>query len=263
MITPAAGTARASLAGVIRGEWVKLLGVKSTKWVVALSIGVPLLAIAIWALNANPASSSAFDESNAVLGSVTSSIFETLVLFVLFGALVGTSEYETRTISTTMAAIPRRWPVVVAKTVVVGVTTLAISLIVLPLGFFIASALVPTTSPVSLTEPAMIGALLGTVLFQVSAAVISLQVGLVLRSNIGAIALTFGFIYVLPGTINIVTLPAFQAFGHSFPGPASDSITALSTPAGGLPYAAAAIAIVIWTAVWFGASLFATKRRDV
>lgn len=263
MTAPSSRTGRASIAGAIRGEWIKLRGVRSTWWVVALSIGVPLLVIVIWSLTATPASSSAFDESNAVLGSVTSSVFETLVLFVLFGALVGTSEYETRTITTTMAAIPRRWPVVVAKTVVVGAMASVISLLVLPLGFLIASALVPTTSPVSLAEPAIVAAMLGTALFQVSTAVISLHVGLVLRSNIGAIAATFGFLYVVPGVINIVSLPAFQAFGHSFPGPASDSLTTLTTPVDGLSSAAAAAAIVVWTVVWCGAGLVTTRRRDV
>jgi hypothetical protein len=40
--------------------------VRSTWWIVSLSIAVLLLAVAIWALNATPASTSPFDESNAV-----------------------------------------------------------------------------------------------------------------------------------------------------------------------------------------------------
>ncbi len=257
------GRARATIGGAIASEWIKLRGVRSTWWIVSLSIAVPLLAIAIWALNATPASTSAFDESNAVLGSVTSSIFETLVLFVLFGALVATSEYDTRTITTTLAAVPRRWPVVLAKATVVATSTLVLSLVVLTLGFVIAAALVPTTTPVMLAEPGVMAALLGTALVEVSAALISLFLGLILRSSIGAIAATFGFFYVVPGVINLISLPPFQLLGHSFPGPASDSLTALTAPTGALPYPVAAVTVILWTAIWLGIGIVLTRRRDI
>ncbi|MBC6496688.1 ABC transporter permease [Microbacterium sp. 4-7] len=263
MSTSNTSTSRASITGAIKGEWIKLFGMRSNRWLIALAIIVPLLAIVIWALNANPASSSSFDESNAVLGSVTSSLFEALVLFVLFGALVGTSEYDTRTISTTMVAVPRRWPIVVAKAVVVAVTTATVSIVVLLVGFLLASVIVPTSAPVTLAEPGLIPALAGTALFQVCAALISLFLGITVRSSIGAIAGAFGFFYVIPGVINLVSIPAIQAFGHSFPGPASDSLTVLTAPAGGLPYGVAAIALVLWTGIWLLIALRVTTRRDV
>lgn len=263
MSTPTVRERPASIGGAIRSEWIKFRGVRSTWWIIALAIVVPLLAITVWAANRGPLSTSTFDETNAVLGATTSSLFESLVLFVLLGSLIGTSEYETRTISTTMAAVPRRWPVLVAKTVVVAVTVLVVSLIVLTLGFLLSAALIPTSAPVPLTAPGVMGALIGAAIFQLSAALISLYLGLALRSSIGAIAATFGFFYLVPGVINLVSLPAFQAFGHSFPGPASDSLIALVPPAEGLPYAAAAISIVVWTAVWFGVCHIVTRRKDV
>ncbi|WP_411699044.1 ABC transporter permease [Conyzicola sp.] len=254
---------RVTLPRVIRGEWVKLRGQRSIRWVIALAVVVPLLAIAIWALTQSPASPRRFDEVDVVLGSVTSSIFETLVLFTLLGALVGTNEYETRTITTTMAAIPRRWPVVVAKAVVVAAISAAVSLIVLFSGLGIASLIVPTSAPVGLADPGVVAALLGTALFQTSAAVISLAIALVLRSSIGAIAGTFGFLYVVPGVFNILPLTPVQFFASTFPGPASGSLTALVDAPGQLPYGASVVAVLVWTVVWFGIALLTTEKRDV
>lgn len=255
--------ARVSLGGVVRGEWIKARGLRSIWWVVVLSIVVPLLVIVVWALNATPTSASASAEADAVLGSVTSSIFETLVLFVLLGALVGTSEYETRTITTTMAAVPRRWPVVVAKSVVVAAIALVVSAIVLPLGVLIAAALVPTTASIGFGAPGILSAIAGTALFQVSAAVIGVNLGLILRSSIGAIAGTFGFLYVLPGAINLVPLTPFEKFADTFPGPASDALTALIAPADALPYGTAAVAVLAWTAVWLAVALWVVRQKDV
>jgi len=254
---------RVTLPRVIRGEWVKIRGQRSIWWTTGLSATVPLLVIAVWSLNQAPASSQRFDEVDAVLGSVTSSIFETLVLFVLLGAIVGTNEFDTRTITTTVAAVPKRWPVVVAKAIVVAALSTGLSLIVLFAGFVIASAIVPTSTPIGLGEPGVVAALLGTALFQTSAAVISLAIALVLRSSIGAIAGTFGFLYVIPGAINIVPLTPFQSFASTFPGPASDSLIALAAPADHLPYGAAVVAVLLWTAVWLGIALLTTAKRDV
>jgi len=72
-----------------------------------------------------------------------------------------------------MAAFPKRWPVVVAKVVIVAVIAGLIGLVVLFSGFAIASAIVPTSTPVGLTEPGVFAALLGRALFQTSAAVIT------------------------------------------------------------------------------------------
>jgi ABC-2 type transport system permease protein len=254
---------RVTLPRVIRGEWVRLRGQRSIWWVTGLSVAVPILVITVWALNQSPASARRFDEADAVLGSVTSSIFETLVLFALLGALVGTNEYETRTITTTMAAIPKRWPVVVAKAVLVAAISAAASLVALFAGFAIASTLVPTSTPVGLGEPGIFGALLGTVLFQVSAAVISLAIAVVMRSSIGAIAGAFGFLYVVPGAINLLPLAPVQFFASTFPGPASESLTSLVHSPSQLSYGPSVIAVLAWTAAWFGIAVYSVQKRDV
>lgn len=254
---------RVTLARVVRGEWIKLRGQRSTWWVLALSVVIPLLAIVIFAVNAAPASPERFSETDAVLGSVTSSIFETLVLFVLLGAFIGTNEYETRTITTTMAAVPRRWPVVIAKVVVTATVTAVVSLVVLLIGLLIASAIVPTSTPVGLTDEGMLPALLGTALFEVCTAVIGLGAALLLRSSIGAVAVTFGFLYVVPAAINEIPLAAAKLFSLTFPGPASDRLTALADTPDHLPYPVAAVALLLWTAVWVLVSVLVVRRRDV
>lgn len=252
-----------TLPRVIRSEWIKLRGQRSSWWVLSLSVAVPLLAIVAWGVNAAPASPSPVDQADAVLGTVTSSVFEVLVLFVLLGSLVGTSEFESRTITTTMAAVPRRWPVVLAKLIVVACVAAAIALVVVLLGFLIAGAMVSTTSPVGLGEPGILPALLGTVLFEVCAAMIAVCVALVLRSSLASVAATFGFLYIVPSVLNALPVAAMKDFAHTFPGLASDSLTALAPPVGGLPYGAAAIAVLAWTALWVVIALLVTRRRDV
>lgn len=254
---------RTSFFGVLRGEAISLSGVRATWWLIILSVAVPLLVITVWALNATPASTDAVAQADAVIGSVTSSVFETLVLFVLFGALAGTRPYETRTITIILAAVPRRWPVFAAKALLVGVGSLVVGLVVLTLGFFIAAAIVPTETAVSLNTPGVVGAIVGTALFQTSAAIISLCLATILRSSIGAIASTFGFAYVVPGALGLISLPPVTFLASTFPGPASQTLMSLAVPPSSLPYGPAAVAIIVWTALWIAAAIVTLQRRDV
>lgn len=252
-----------TLPRVVRGEWVKLRGLRATWWLLGLILVLPPLISFLWALNVPPASSARLAELDAVVGAVTSSLAEALVLLVLFGTHVAAHEFESRTITTTMAAIPRRWPVVVAKVVVVLVATLVVALASVFVSFFICAAVIPTGSPVGFGDPGILGVILGCVLYQSTTAVIALCAALVIRSRLGAIALTFGFLYVLPGALNLIPLVATQTLSHTFPGPASSALTSVVPDVGQLDYGASVVSIVAWTTVWIVSAIVATQRRDV
>jgi len=254
---------RVTLTRVLRGEWIKIRGQRSNWWILGLAVVVPPLASLVWAAATSPASEARADQVNAVVGAATSSTFETLVLLVLFGAAVASNELDSRTITTTLAAVPRRWPVVLAKAVIVLAVAVVVTLISATLAFLLSSMVMSTAEPLTLTDPVAMRVIAGTVIFASSTAVIALSAALVIRSSLGAIAVTFGFLYVVPGVFNLISLAPIVAFAHTFPGPASDSLIAMVDIPGDLPYPAAAIAILVWTLVWVGGAIALVARRDV
>lgn len=240
-----------------------MLGQRSSWWIIGLTLIVPVLATLIWAANTSPASDSRLDEIDAVVGSTTSSIFEALVLLVLFGALIASNEFDTRTITTTFAAVPRRWPVIVAKAILVFGISGIVAVVINFVGFLLSAAVTDTSSLVTIGDGGVVAALLGTALFEASAATIALCVALVIRSNLGAVAGAFGFLYVIPGAINLIPLDPVHLFVDTFPANASDGLISVVPDPSNLPSGAAVVAIIAWTLIWVGIAILVVRRRDV
>jgi hypothetical protein len=123
---------RLTFARILRSEWIKLSTTKSALWT---ALAMALLMVLIGAMAA--ALSSGQIESEGVAGPpgftgedpfTTVMAGSTMVVLVsaVLGVLVGAREYSTSLIRTTLASVPRRWPVLVAK-------VLALVALVLPL----------------------------------------------------------------------------------------------------------------------------------
>ena len=112
-------------------------------------------------------------------------------------------------IRTTLAAVPRRLPVLWGKAMLVTVATLAVSL---PAAFvaFVAgqSILARAHLSVPLSDPGVVRAVIGGALYLAVAALIGLGLGGLLRSTAGGIAALFGLLFGLQLAAGF--LPAIQ-----------------------------------------------------
>jgi ABC-type transport system involved in multi-copper enzyme maturation permease subunit len=200
---PAGPTASVGLVDVLRSEWLKFRTVRSTYWslLVAVLLGIGLSALITLAAanhykNASPSDQLKWDPTAI---STSGFVLAQLALAVL-GVLMITSEYSSGQIQTSLAAVPRRYPVLVAKAVVFGLVALVVGEVVAFVAFFIGQAIIHSNAPsVSIGDPNVARAVIGSGLYVAVLGVLALAIGTIVRSAAAGIAILVALLYVLPG----------------------------------------------------------------
>ena len=262
------GTRPQTLGRVIHSEWVKLRTLRST-WigmgaVLVLLVGVAAVAAVVTNGAAPTADRGPFegDALSTVLGGAD---FAVLLVGVL-GALAGAREYGSRMISATVAAVPRRWEVVVGKAVVfagvVASTTLVGVLAAFAVGMGVLSA--GDSATVALTDDGVLRSVLGMAGYLTAIGLIGLGLGVLLRSVAGAIGALVGGVIVLPTLAGALLPASLDSVLQFLPSSAAAAFTTV-TAAGDsvLGSTAGALVLAAWVAAALGASILAITRRDV
>src|SRR6185437_8424235 len=114
-------TGRVTQLRVLRSEWTKLVSVRSTRWslvvAVILTIGLPMLFAGV--TSSHWGSMSPHDRADRhPLDIALAGVNVSQLAIAVLGVLVITGEYSTGMIRSTMIAVPKRLPVLWAKTIV-------------------------------------------------------------------------------------------------------------------------------------------------
>jgi ABC-2 type transport system permease protein len=250
---------------VIRSEWTKLRSLRSAVWLlltaVALIAGAGLVNTIV--LAAHPphgaAAVAAFDPAAASLAGIALAELATGAL----GVLLITGEYATGQVRITLAAVPRRLPVLAGKAVVLAAATLATCIPAVLVTFAISQSILSAHHlSTTLSQPGVARALLGSALFLAAVGLLGLGLGTLLRSSAGALAALFGVLYAL--TIGAGFLPQSWA-GHVrkfLPENAGSGITTVGHSPGSLaPWAGFGL-LCLYTAVVLGLAAWRLRRRD-
>lgn len=207
-LAPAQGTARSGLSfgGILGSEAIKLFSLRSTIWCLAIAFLVPiglgfLLAGTVGGIGALP------EDAGQGLWVQVATLgigFSQLVIAVL-GVLVITGEYSTGMIRSTLVAVPRRVPALLAKTLVISGTTFLVALAAilgaafLPFGLLTSSGIQPDVA-----DPAVWWAFLGGSGYLALLAALSVAIGAIVRNSAGGIAAALGLLLVLPTVLSIL-----------------------------------------------------------
>lgn len=255
-----------TLPRVLRSEWVKARSLRST-WLTMLVAVVALIGISAlisWATN------NRWDRLDAEERASFEPIFRSLagvnlaqLAIVVLGVLLISGEYSTGMVRSTFAAVPTRWPVLVAKTLLFGVVTFAISLVSAFVAFLLGQQLLGTHGT-TLSAPHAVGSILGAAGYLALIGVMAVAFGFVVRSTAGGISSLIGLLLVLPGIGQLLpsswqryTLPYLPSnAGGSMFNPRPETAHALS-PAGGL------LVLAIWVALSLVVAFVLLRRRDV
>jgi ABC-type transport system involved in multi-copper enzyme maturation permease subunit len=203
--TPAVDAARrVGFSHLLMSEWTKIRSVRSTVWtliifaVVSLGLTGLITWLTIRALNngraGERASGIATDPVNFILG--TGLGLGQLAICVL-GVLVITSEYSSGTIRASLMATPRRYPVLIAKGLVFSVLVFVIGEAVAFGSFFIGAAIVHSHFPVSLSQPNVTRAVVGSGLYLTVLGLFALAIGSLIRHTAGAVTTVIGLVLVI------------------------------------------------------------------
>ena len=211
--------------------------------------------------------------------SALTGTFATLIVIIIVAALFVAAEYRRGMIRVTFAAAPSRWQVLAAKSVVIGVVTFVVGLIVvavtLPVGLQRLHSRGNWIPPISaLTETRMI---VGTALMLALCAVLALAIGAMARRSVLAITGVIVVIFIpyllaqAPGLLPVAAqdwllrvLPA-AAFSIQQAYPAYHQVLAPYWPADGYyplsPWAGFAV-LCAWAAVALAGAAWLLRRRD-
>ena len=187
---------RVTQARVLRSEWTKLRTQPSAGWAL-LSAAVLIIGFGIlYSLlrEARPphgAAAGAFDPAAVSLAGVQLAQIAAGVL----GVLLITSEYASGLIRTSFAAVPRRLPVLWGKATLLAAATVAVSLPAAVAAFLAGQSILGRQHlAVSLGQPGVARAVLGSALYLAVAALLGLGLGALLRSTAGGISALFGLL---------------------------------------------------------------------
>ncbi|MET8291226.1 ABC transporter permease [Streptomyces sp. NPDC048448] len=253
---------------VLRSEWAKLWSLRST-WI---TLGLGLLFLVAFGLiaaaqfksriNSGHHMDPDFAHSTAVSLSLFGTNFAQLALGVL-GVLVTAGEYSTGMIRSTLAAVPRRLPVLWSKSAVFGLVSLAVGTLGAFVAFLFASGIVSGTSAaMTFSHPGVVRSLLGAGLYLGLVGVIGAALGALLRSVAGGISVLVGALMLVPGLISLLPSSWQDDISPYLPSNAGESMFALTHDSTTLSPTAGLVVFVGWTVLALAGAAYRLVRSD-
>ncbi len=190
-------TRRSGLAGTLRSEFTKLRSVRSTYFTLtAFFLAGVVFSVVAADGNRGNADLPAFD---ATATSLRGAVYLGELIVVVIGALVITSEYGTRMMSTSLTAMPRRGALYAAKALVLAGVTLAVALVTSFASFFAGQAVFASKHEgASITSPDALRAVLLSAAVVTCFTLLAFGLGAIIRHTAGAVTSLFGVIFLIP-----------------------------------------------------------------
>lgn len=191
-----------------------------------------------------------------------------VIVPALIGAVMVTAEYRHRTITTGFLAVPRRWPLLVAKLAAASVVGLGFGLIAAGSAGAAVYLGAAVHGQVLGLPPGTVVTLLARVAAAMAAyTVLGVGVGALLRNQTLTLGVLGGYLYM--GELALLMIPGVNLAYPFLPGGATAALTGfsmLSQLAGAgalLPAAGGALVMAGWAALAAGVATVLPLRRDV
>ncbi|HET7414934.1 MAG TPA: ABC transporter permease subunit [Arthrobacter sp.] len=267
----------------IHSEWIKLRTVPST--VILLSITlvvmVGLAVLSGWGLAVSagfqggmPPEQQAQMAESGVQGLQGAAytvpaggiIFGQLLIASLAVVLIA-SEWGTGMIRSTMVAVPKRIPALLAKNLVIAAVSFVIGVIAALISYYVAQPfLAGEDLDFAITHDGILASIVNTGTYLALIAIISMAIGTLLRNTAGGIVTAVGLFFVLPViVVNILAgladwIPEAARF---LPTNAGQQLVAIEIADDALNQWQGGLVMAAWAVGLLVISLIVAKRRDV
>ncbi len=260
------GRGRTTFVNVLRSEWTKFWSVRSTFWTIlaAIVVTIGFSVLIAWGTVANWNDLDAQDKAmfDPTSNSMNGLFFGQLAVAVL-GVLVISAEYSTGGVRTTFVAVPKRLSVILAKAVIIGVSSFVIGLVFCFISFELCNLFYATKDvDASLGDPGVARGLLGGGLYVAGTAMFGFSLGTLLRHSAGSIVAAVALLLVVPPLTNLIPGSIGDTITRYFTSNAGSQITSVIHASGTLqPWAGYAVFTIEWLIILaIGAVLL--QRRD-
>lgn len=263
----AAVGSRVTFPRVVRAEWIKFRSLRST-WItyaVALLVADGLGVLIAW-LRGRDLHQHGFELGFDPVAFSLHGLMPAQLAVGVVGVLFVTGEYATGSIRATMTAVPKRFPVLLAKTLVFAVVTFVVALVLCFAAFFAGQAVLSTWHlGVSIGHPGALRAVLGGAFYLTVVGLMGLGLGFAVRSTGGAIAALFGIVLVLPLIVQALPSSWQQHTMKYLPLSIAESLISqlAGILTGALPTGAALAVLAAYAVGALALGLAVLLRRDV
>ena len=231
-VPPLPHTGKVTQARVVRSEWTKLWSLRSTRYSIGaallLIIGVAALACGVVAHHW-PHMSLHDRQGFHPLEVNLAGVQIAQLAFGVLGVLVITGEYSTGMIRATMAAVPKRLPVLWGKAMVYGVVVLALAIPAILIAFVVGESILARQHiEIAFSHPGVARAVFGAALYLTTIGLFGFAIGAIIRNTAGGIAAFAGILFVLPPLMNVLPTSWNNAASPYLPLPAGQAVMALT-----------------------------------
>jgi ABC-2 type transport system permease protein len=248
-------------------EWTKLRSLRSTLWslfaAILLTILLPVLFAAI--TSSHWGSMSAHERADRhPLDIALAGVNLSQLAIAVLGVLVITGEYSTGMIRASFAAVPKRLPVLWAKTAVFGLVTLLLMVGPVLIAFFASQAILSRHHilQVSFSHPGVARSVIGGAVYLMPVGIFALGIGAIVRNTAGAIATFAGIFFVIPPLMNILPSSWNDAISKYLPSEAGRQLFSLTHDANSLSPGAGGLLFLGYCALTLAIAAVLLVRRD-
>jgi ABC-2 type transport system permease protein len=260
----------ASFGYLLLSEWTKIRTVRSTVWtlIVFVVVSVGLTAVFALVIVTSWTGKGSASRDATVISDPVSSLLGTgvslgqLAVCVL-GVLVMTTEYSTGVIRASLLAVPKRLPMLAAKATVFAALILVVGEVVTFGSFFVGATILHSHVTVTLGDPGVARAVIGTGMVLAVLGVFALAIGTLVRHTAGAIATVIGVVLVLPILSGLLPGNWGAHVNAYLPEQAGGLIVQAHRHQGDLLSAWQGFGVFcLWTAILLALAAYLLRRRD-
>jgi ABC-2 type transport system permease protein len=263
---------RTTGTAVLRSEWIKMRTLRST-WMTLAGIAFALVGFGlVSALTASgqvdtgSAGGPPDFGSGDPVGTVMSGANFAVLIVAVFGAMVGAREHSTGMIRTTLAAVPRRLPVLWGKLVTFASLLVPVTVVGVLVAFFAGMQILDSggAATMSWSDHGVARAVLGSAAYLVGIGLMGVALGILLRTTAAAIGTVIGGILFVPTLATSLLPESWDGVLKYLPSNAGQSFTTLSADTGSLLSPGTGMVVFLaWVLLAVAGAAFALVRRDV
>jgi ABC-type transport system involved in multi-copper enzyme maturation permease subunit len=185
-----------------------------------------------------------------------------MLAFGTLGVLLMAGEYSTGMIRSSLAAVPKRLPMLWAKIAVFTAVVFTVALAGSAIAFVAGQAIIGDGGA-SWSDPGVARAVIGTAVVLTGSGLLGIGLGALMRSTPGAITTLFGVMFLLGGIAALLVPESWSDAVQYLPSNAAGAFTAVTQESGDLsPWAGLSVFLGYVVAVT-GAAALRLKRSDV
>jgi ABC-type transport system involved in multi-copper enzyme maturation permease subunit len=266
---PAATAGKVTQVRVLRSEWIKFRTLRSTFYTLVAAV-VAMVGFGLlfsWGLSSRLGERGARHIDDAKVLAVTLPLrgyFIAQLAVGVLGVMVISGEYSTGMIRASLAAVPKRLPVLWAKAAVFSVVVLVLTTVTSFVAFFGGESILSSQHvQATLSTPGALRIVFGVGLYLTVVGLLSVALGALIRNTAGAIAAVFGLLLVLPVLGEVLGLTSWgKDVPKYLPSNAGQALLAVTPDPGGLgPWTGFGFFCAYTAAVMVAAAVL-LKRRD-